>query len=143
MDPTSEMGPLVSNEQLERVPGYLGVGEQEGATTVTGGRRRGDRGYFLEPTVLVDTTRDMRVVREEIFGPVVVVMPFHDLDEIAATANDTPYGLAAGVWRDVSRAHGVAPLKAGSVWVNSPNVLDAALPATSSPAGAARTVRLY
>jgi acyl-CoA reductase-like NAD-dependent aldehyde dehydrogenase len=72
LDPTSEMGPLVSNEQLERVPGYLEVGEQEGATTVTGGRRRGDRGYFLEPTVVVDTTRDMRVVREEIFGPVVV-----------------------------------------------------------------------
>ncbi len=128
--PTTDMGPLVSQEQLDRVLGYLEVGAAEGAVTSAGGRRHGDRGYFVEPTVLVDTTPAMRVVREEIFGPVVTAMPFDDPDEIARAANDTPYGLAAGVWtRDVAKAHGVASrLKAGSVWVNSYNVLDAALP---------------
>jgi aldehyde dehydrogenase (NAD+)/phenylacetaldehyde dehydrogenase len=130
LDPTTEMGPLVSGRHLDRVLGYLRAGEEEGARTVTGGRRHGERGYFVEPTVLVDTTNDMRIQREEIFGPVVTVTPFKDPEEIAKAANDTTYGLAAGVWtRDVAKAHRVAGLiKAGSVWVNSYNVLDAALP---------------
>jgi aldehyde dehydrogenase (NAD+)/phenylacetaldehyde dehydrogenase len=130
LDPTTEMGPLVSDEQLDRVLGYLDTGRAEGAEAVAGGRRHGDQGWFVEPTVLVNTNPEMRVVREEIFGPVLTVLPFSDVEEIAAAANDTQYGLAAGVWtRDVGKAHRVAgAIKAGSVWVNSYNVLDAALP---------------
>jgi aldehyde dehydrogenase (NAD+)/phenylacetaldehyde dehydrogenase len=130
LDPTTEMGPLVSDEQLDRVLGYLDSGREQGAEAVAGGRRHGEQGWFVEPTVLVNTTPEMKVVREEIFGPVVTVTPFTGVDEIAAAANDTQYGLAAGVWtRDVGKAHRVAgAIKAGSVWVNSYNVLDAALP---------------
>jgi phenylacetaldehyde dehydrogenase len=124
------MGPLVSDEQLRRVTGYLESGRDAGATAVTGGGRLGDRGYFVEPTVLTNTTPDMKIVREEIFGPVVVAAPFSDLDEIAATANDTEYGLGAGIWtRDICKAHALAKkIKAGTVWINCYNVFDAALP---------------
>ena len=124
------MGPLVSDEQLARVTGYLKIGMDEGAKSLAGGHRYGDQGYFVEPTVLVNTNSNMRMVREEIFGPVVVAQPFDDLDEILATANDTEYGLSAGVWtRDISKAHKIAAgLKAGTVWVNCYNIFDAALP---------------
>ena len=129
-DPSTQMGPLVSDEQLARVTGYLKAGEDEGANSIVGGHRYGDRGYFVEPTVIVNTNKDMKIVREEIFGPVVVAQPFDDLDEIAAIANDTIYGLAAGIWtRDISKAHKLAKLlRAGTVWVNCYSVFDAALP---------------
>jgi phenylacetaldehyde dehydrogenase len=130
MDPSTQMGPLVSAEQLSRVTGFLESGKADGATAVTGGGRFGDKGYFVEPTVLTNTTPDMKVVREEIFGPVVVAAPFSDLDEIAAVANDTEYGLGAGIWtRDIGKAHAMAKkLRAGTVWINCYNVFDASLP---------------
>ena len=129
-DPDTEMGPLVSDEQLGKVSGFLDSGREEGATIVTGGHRVGDRGYFFQPTVIAKTRSDMRVVREEIFGPVVVASPFQSLDEIAAAANDTPYGLGAGIWtKDISKAHALAKkIRAGTVWINCYNVFDAALP---------------
>ncbi len=129
-DPSTQMGPLVSDEQLARVTGYLQSGVSEGAKTVTGGQRYGDRGYFVEPTVIVNANQQMKIVREEIFGPVVVAQPFDDLEEIAATANDSPFGLAAGIWtHDISKAHRLAKLlRAGTVWVNCYSVFDAALP---------------
>src|SRR5262249_37072794 len=130
MDADTQMGPLVSEEQLTRVTGYPGPGRTEGATTVVGGNRHGDRGYFVEPTVITNARNDMKIVREEIFGPVVVAEPFSDLDEIAAQANDTEYGLGAGIWtRDISKAHALAKkIRAGTVWINCYNVFDASLP---------------
>ncbi len=130
LDPESDLGPLVSEEQLNRVCGYLESGIKEGAKATAGGSREGDKGYFVKPTVLVDTNDNMKVVKEEIFGPVVTATPFSDMNEIISRANDTVYGLAAGVWtRDVKKAHAVASkLKAGTVWINCYNVFDAALP---------------
>jgi phenylacetaldehyde dehydrogenase len=130
LDPDSDLGPLVSEEQLNRVCGYLESGLKEGAKAVVGGSREGDKGYFVKPTVLVNTNDKMKVVREEIFGPVVTATPFSDMNEIVSRANDTVYGLAAGVWtRDVKKAHAIASkLKAGTVWINCYNVFDAALP---------------
>ncbi len=130
LDADTQMGPLVSDEQFRRVTGYLESGREEGATAVTGGGRVGDRGYFVEPTVITNTRPDMKIVREEIFGPVVVAEPFSSLDEIAAEANDTTYGLGAGIWtKDISKAHALAKkIRAGTVWINCYNVFDAALP---------------
>jgi len=130
MSADTQMGPLISAEQLERVTGYVDAGRAEGASVVTGGARMGTLGYFMEPTVLTNTRPDMKVVREEIFGPVVVASPFEDLDEIAATANDTAFGLAAGIWtKDLSKAHLLASkIRAGTVWVNCYSMFDAAMP---------------
>src|SRR6266496_5851026 len=98
LETSFQMGPLVSDEQLWRVSGYLESGIAEGATPLCGGKRYGEQGYFVEPTVLVDVTQHMKVVREEIFGPVVVAQPFKELDELLPLANDTVYGLGAGIW---------------------------------------------
>jgi len=130
IDPSTTLGPLISQEQLDRVCGYFESGAKEGARTVVGGRKVGDQGYFVEPTVLVDVKPQMKVVREEIFGPVVTAIPFSDPDEVVTFANDTTYGLAAAVWtRDISQAHRMAAkLRAGTVWINCYNVFDSALP---------------
>jgi phenylacetaldehyde dehydrogenase len=130
MEPGTQMGPLVSDEQFRRVTGFLESGKADGATALAGGGRHGDRGYFVEPTVLTNTRPEMQVVREEIFGPVLVAAPFADLDEIAAVANDSEYGLGAGIWtKDISKAHALAKkIRAGTVWINCYNVFDAALP---------------
>ncbi len=123
-----EMGPLVSEEQLERVTGYLDSGFAEGAEAVVGGHRHGDTGYFVEPTVLVNTRPEMKVIQEEIFGPVVAAIPFKG--DVTETANASQYGLAAGIWTsDLSKAHRtIEALRAGTVWVNCYNIFDAALP---------------
>ncbi len=127
---TSDMGPLVSKEQLDRVCNYLEAGFSEGAKAVVGGSKHGDKGYFVKPTVLVNTNEKMKVVREEIFGPVVTAMPFDDPAEVVAKANQSEYGLAAGVWtKDIQKAHRLAAqLRAGTVWVNCYNIFDAAMP---------------
>jgi phenylacetaldehyde dehydrogenase len=130
MESGTQMGPLVSEEQFQRVTGFLESGRQDGATTLAGGGRFGDRGYFVEPTVITNTRPEMQIVREEIFGPVVVAAPFRNLDEIAAEANNSSYGLGAGIWtKDISKAHALAKkLRAGTVWINCYNVFDASLP---------------
>ncbi len=126
----TQLGPLVSAVQQQRVMGYIQSGFDEGARAVVGGEAGEGGGYFVKPTVLVDTRDDMKVVREEIFGPVVVAMPYDDLDEVARRANDTPYGLAASIWsNDLSRVHKLIPkIKAGTVWINCHTVLDSAMP---------------
>jgi phenylacetaldehyde dehydrogenase len=130
LDPDTQLGPLVSQEQFDRVTAYVQAGVRDGARALTGGRRHGDSGLFVEPTVFVDVEPSFSVVREEIFGPVVVGLPFGSEDEVIAAANDSQYGLAAGIWtRDLSKAHRVAKrLHAGSVWVNQYNGFDTALP---------------
>jgi len=131
LDPATQMGPLVSKVQFERVTGFLKSGKDEGARTVAGGGRHGNAGYFVQPTVLDGTQENMRVYQEEIFGPVVTVTPFKDVDEdLIRRANDTVYGLAAGIWSgDMRRAHRIAnKLRAGTVWINCYNIFDASMP---------------
>lgn len=129
-DPSSQIGPVVSSTQLERVQHYLDAGVREGGRVVTGGAQIGDTGYFVAPTVFADVAPTDTIVREEIFGPVVVAQKFSDENEVIQAANSSAYGLAGGVWtRDVSRAHRVAgAFQSGSVWVNCYQVFDAAMP---------------
>ena len=128
-DPSSFIGPLVSKQHHEKVTGYLDLGREEG-TVAAGGDYAKDGGYFVQPTVFTDVTDQSRVVREEIFGPVVSILPFDDTDEVLRRANDTRYGLTAGVWTEsISTAHRAADaLRAGTVWVNCYGVFDAAMP---------------
>jgi phenylacetaldehyde dehydrogenase len=132
IDPNTQMGPLVSEEQFDKVTGYIDSGLKEGAKIAAGGKRHGDRGYFVQPTVLTNTKPNMKVVREEIFGPVVCAESFSDadLDRVAKEANSTTFGLAASVWtRDLSTAHKMARrIKAGTIWLNCHNVFDASVP---------------
>ena len=133
LDPKTRYGAISSRKQLDSVLRYIDAGKTEGATLLTGGGRADigtGKGYFVQPTVFTDVKPSMTISREEIFGPVLATIDFADLDEAIATANDTPYGLAAGVWtRDIKKAHYVARrLQAGTVWVNTYNVYDTAAP---------------
>jgi aldehyde dehydrogenase (NAD+) len=130
LDPKTEQGPQVDNEQFNKVLGYIESGKKEGAKLVCGGDRVGDKGYFVAPTVFADVKDDMKIAQEEIFGPVMSVMKFKDMDELVDRANKTIYGLAAAVWtRDISKAHRIAnDVRAGTVWVNCYDVFDAAAP---------------
>jgi len=126
----TEQGPQVDKEQFNKVMGYIDVGKKEGAELLTGGGRVGQKGYFVEPTVFANVKDDMKIAQEEIFGPVMAVMPFKTIDEVVQRANKTMYGLAAAVWtRDIEKAHAIAArVRAGTVWVNCYDVFDAAAP---------------
>jgi phenylacetaldehyde dehydrogenase len=130
LDATAQINPLVSSIQRERVARYLKEGASQGAKAAAGGRALSSAGYYVEPTVFVDVNEQMSVVREEIFGPVVVAQPFDDVAEIAKIANNSIYGLAASIWgRDIGKIFRLAPkLKAGTVWVNCHNMLDSTMP---------------
>jgi aldehyde dehydrogenase (NAD+) len=129
-DPKTEQGPQVDGVQFEKVMGYIEAGKSEGASLVAGGNRVGNRGFFIEPTVFADVKDDMKIAREEIFGPVMSILKFHDIDEVVDRSNRTEYGLAAAVWtRDVGKAHAIAnKVRAGTVWINCYDVFDAAAP---------------
>ena len=129
-DPKTEQGPQVDDVQFEKVMSYIESGKKEGATLVAGGNRSGDCGYFVEPTVFADVRDNMKIAEEEIFGPVMSIIKFKDIEEVSERANKTMYGLAAGVWtRDISKALAIANnVRAGTVWVNCYDVFDAAAP---------------
>jgi aldehyde dehydrogenase (NAD+) len=129
-DPKTEQGPQVDQIQFDKVMDYIESGRHEGAKLVCGGDRVGDRGYFIQPTVFADVQDDMKISREEIFGPVMSIIPFKTADEVVTRANRTTYGLAAAVWtRDIKKAHAIAnSVRAGTVWVNCYNVLDTRAP---------------
>jgi acyl-CoA reductase-like NAD-dependent aldehyde dehydrogenase len=130
LDPKTKLGPVVSKEQYDRVNGYLEAGQREGATLATGGGVTEGKGYYIQPTIFTDVKNDMKIAREEIFGPVATTIAFNDENDAVFQGNDTTYGLAAAVWtKDISRAHKVArALKSGTVWVNCYGVTDTAMP---------------
>ncbi len=129
-DPKTEQGPQVDAAQFEKVMGYIDSGRKEGAKLVCGGDRVGDRGYFIQPTVFSDVQDEMKIAKEEIFGPVMSIIPFKSVDEVITRANRTEYGLAAAVWtRDIQKALSISnSVRAGTVWVNCYNVLDTRAP---------------
>src|SRR5438128_3097018 len=133
LDPKTRMGAIVSQEQMQTILGYIEAGKKEGAKLIAGGNRvavDGGKGFFLEPTIFRDVRNDMKIAREEIFGPVLAILSFNDLDEVIDLANRNQYGLAAAVWtRDIKKAHSVSRrLRAGTVWINTYGLMDAALP---------------
>jgi aldehyde dehydrogenase (NAD+) len=130
LDPTTEQGPQVDRSQFNRVMGYIESGQSDGATLACGGKQVGNRGYFIQPTVFADVQDEMKIAQEEIFGPVMSVIPFKDVEEVITRANRTSYGLAAGVWtRDIKKALAVAnAVRAGTLWVNCYHVLDTRAP---------------
>src|SRR5579884_3771243 len=129
-DKNTEQGPQVDKDQFDKVMGYIESGKQEKAKLLAGGNRVGDRGYFIEPTVFADVQDNMKIAEEEIFGPVMSILKFKDLNEVVQRANKTMYGLAAAVWtKDITKAHAIADkVRAGTVWVNCYDVFDAAAP---------------
>ena len=129
-DTGTQMGAQVSKEQFDKILGYIETGKQEGAKLVTGGERCGERGYFIKPTIFDAVDNNMRIAKEEIFGPVVSAITFDDVDEVVRQGNLSVYGLAAAVWtKDIKKAHRLArDLKAGTIWINTYNAFDAASP---------------
>jgi aldehyde dehydrogenase (NAD+) len=129
-DPTTEQGPQVDKVQFDKILGYIDSGKQQGARCVTGGGRFGDKGYFIQPTIFSEVKDEMKIATEEIFGPVMQVRRFKEVEEVITRANTTDYGLAAAVWtRDIGKAHSIANrVRAGTVWVNCYDVFDAAAP---------------
>ncbi len=129
-DPTTDQGPQVDQAQFDKIMRFIEQGRQEGARCISGGERHGDQGYFVQPTVFDGVTDEMSIARDEIFGPVMSVLSFKDMDEIIDRANNTYYGLAAAVWtRDIAKAHRISnSVRAGTVWVNCYDVFDAAAP---------------
>jgi len=130
-DPKTEQGPQIDKIQFDKVMRYIELGVREGAKLLCGGNQKGDRGYFIEPTVFADVQNHMKIAQEEIFGPVMSILKFRDINEVIEQANSTPYGLAAGVWtKDITKAHTIANnVRAGTVWMNCYGVLNAAAPA--------------
>src|SRR6267378_1836575 len=129
-DKNTEQGPQVDQDQFNKVMSYIDAGKKENAKLVTGGNRVGDKGYFIEPTVFADVQDNMKIAQEEIFGPVMTILKFKDLDEVVDRANKSMYGLAAAVWtKDITKAHAIADrVRAGTVWVNCYDVFDAGAP---------------
>src|SRR5262249_34143942 len=129
-DDSTEQGPQVSQEQYDRVMGYIQAGQKEGAKMHCGGKRVGSQGYFIEPTIFSGVTDDMKIAKEEIFGPVMNILRFKDIEEVTKRGNQPFFGLAAAVWtRDIQKAHRLAAsLRAGTVWINCYDVFDAAAP---------------
>jgi aldehyde dehydrogenase (NAD+) len=129
-DPDTQQGPQVSQEQCDRVMSFINAGKSEGAKLLAGGNRVGNQGYFIEPTVFTGVTDEMKIARDEIFGPVMNILRFSDIDEVIRRGNQTYFGLAAAVWtRDIAKAHRLAAsLRAGTVWINCYDVFDAAAP---------------
>ncbi|WP_019503923.1 aldehyde dehydrogenase family protein [Pleurocapsa sp. PCC 7319] len=130
-DPKTEQGPQIDKTQFDKIRHYIRSGVDGGAKLLCGGERVGDRGYFIQPTVFADVQNQMEIAQEEIFGPVMSIIKFRDLDDVIKQANATPYGLASAVWtKDIAKMHAIASgIRAGTVWVNCYGVLDPAAPA--------------
>jgi acyl-CoA reductase-like NAD-dependent aldehyde dehydrogenase len=133
LDPKTRLGAIVSEQQMKTVLGYIEAGKSEGASLLTGGNRvnlDGGKGFFIEPTIFGGVKNDMKIAQEEIFGPVLATLTFDDMGQVAAIANQNPYGLAAAIWtKDVKKAHTLSKrLRAGTVWINTYGLMDAALP---------------